>query len=95
MRTGNIGVESYTECTVMKLNAILFASDTVLIADNERDLQNFIEEFYIIFQRQKVTVNVKSKVMAFEREICDENLFGNPCIIKLLISIITRTEYTD
>ena len=44
----------------------LFADDTVLLAENERELQEVVNEFYNVCMRRKVKVNAgKSKVMLF------------------------------
>ncbi len=46
------------------LNSILFADDTVLIAENERDIQNLVSVFDSVCKRRKLKVNVnKSKMM--------------------------------
>ncbi len=50
------------------LNSILFADDTVLIAESESDLQKLVSVFDSVCKRRKLTVNVnKSKVMVCER----------------------------
>ncbi len=50
------------------LNSILFADDTVFVADNESDLQNLVNVFDSVCKRRKLKVNVnKSKVMVCER----------------------------
>ncbi len=50
------------------LNSILFADDTVLIAENESDLQKLVTVFDSVCKRRKLTVNVnKRKVMVCER----------------------------
>ncbi len=47
---------------------MLFADDTVLLAESEGDLQRVVNEFYSGCKRRKLKVNVgKSKVMVFER----------------------------
>lgn len=40
IKTGNIETEMSTDDAKQKLNTILFAEDTVLIAESEWDLQN-------------------------------------------------------
>ena len=45
-----------------ELCQILFADDTVLVADSENKLQKLVEEFGRICERRKVNVN-RSKVM--------------------------------
>ncbi len=42
-----------------KLHAILFDDDTVLTAENERDLQKLVREFNIFCQKRELRVNVK------------------------------------
>ncbi len=50
------------------LTSILFADDTVLIAETKRDLQNLVSVFDSACQRKKLKVNVnKSKVMFCEQ----------------------------
>ncbi len=50
------------------LNSILFADDTVLIAESKSDLQNLTNVFDGECKRRKLKVNVnKSKVMVCER----------------------------
>ncbi len=57
----------------MKLNkcdltvvASLFADDTVLLADSEKDLQKVVDEFYRMYVRRKLRVNAgKRKVIVF------------------------------
>ena len=54
------------------LNTILFADDTVLLAESERELQRMVEVFDSVCKRRKLKVNVKkSKVMVFERSKSD------------------------
>jgi len=78
-RAGDGGIELCTDEAKWKLNTLLFADDTVLVAENERDLQKLVEEFNTVCQRRKLKVNVKkSKVMIFEREEHDVIDFGNP-----------------
>ncbi len=50
------------------LNSIQFADDTVLIAENESDLQKLVAVFDSVCKRRKLKVNVnESKVMVCER----------------------------
>ncbi len=67
-RVGEVGVRMYAEGRKWVLNSILFADDTVLIAENESDLQNLVSVFNCVCKRRKLKVNVnKSKVMVCER----------------------------
>ncbi len=44
--------------------ACLFADDTVLLAESERELQRVVDESYSVGMRRKLRVNAgKSKVM--------------------------------
>ncbi len=50
------------------LNSILFADDTVLIAEKESDLQNLVSVFDSVCKRRQLKVNVNiSKVMVCNR----------------------------
>ncbi len=52
-----------------KINNMLFADDTVLLAESEKDLQKLVNEFSNVCERRKLKVNVKkSKVMIFEKK---------------------------
>jgi len=67
-KVGNVGVEMSIDKSKWKLNTILFADDTVLLAESEKDLQKLVNEFSTVCVRRKLKVNVsKSKVMVFER----------------------------
>ncbi len=58
----------YSEGRKWVLNSVLFADGTVLIAENESDLQNLVSVFDSVCKRRKLKVNVsKSKVMVCER----------------------------
>ncbi len=43
------------------LNSVLFADDTVLIAESESDLQNLVCVFDSVCKRRKLKVNVNKK----------------------------------
>ena len=59
--------------------ACLFADDTVLLAESERELQRVVDEFYNVCRRRKLKVNVgKSKVMVFERKEVEVCKFRTP-----------------
>ncbi len=59
--------------------ASLFADDTVLLADSERELQKVVDEFYRVYVKRKLRVNTgKSKVMVFERKILEMLDFSTP-----------------
>ncbi len=61
------------------LNSILFADDTVLIAENESDLQNLFSVFNSVCKRRKLKVSVnKSKVMVCERSRSEAVDFACP-----------------
>ena len=66
-----------------KLNQLLFADDTALVADSEVKLRRLVEEFGRVCQRRSLKVNVgKSKVMKCSREAggghLDIRLNGEP-----------------
>ena len=51
-----------------ELNQLLFADDTVVVADSERKLYQLVIEFGRVCERRKLRVNVgKSKVMRCTR----------------------------
>ncbi len=62
---------------VWSVVTLLFADDTVLLAESEVDLQRVVNEFYSVCKRRKLKVNAgKGKVMVFERreeEVIDFN----------------------
>ncbi len=67
-KVGEVGVRMYDEGRKWVLNSILFAEDTVLIAERESDLKIFVSVFDSVCKRRKLKVNVnKSKVMVCER----------------------------
>ncbi len=67
-KVGEVGVRMYAEGRKWVLNSILFADDTVFIAENESDLQNLVSVFDSVCKRRKLKVNVnKSTVMVCER----------------------------
>ncbi len=47
-RAGEVGVKMFAEGRKWVLNLILFADDTVLIVENESNLQNLICVFYCL-----------------------------------------------
>lgn len=50
----------------LKLAVLLYADDTVLFAENEEELQQLLNKFYIYCSRWKLTVNPeKSKIVIF------------------------------
>ncbi len=62
------------------LNSILFVDDTVLIAENESDLQKLVSVFDSVCKRRELKVNVnKSKVMVCERSRSEVVDFACPC----------------
>ncbi len=59
--------------------ACLFAEDTVLLAESERELQRVVDEFYNVCVRRNLKVNVgKSKLMVFEMKEVEVVDFSNP-----------------
>ncbi len=57
-KVGEVGVRMYAVGRKWVLNSILFADDTVLIAENESDLQNLVNVFDRVCKRRKLKVNV-------------------------------------
>ena len=59
-----------------KLIVLLYADDTVLIADNEMDLQKTLDVFYDYCELRKLKVNInKSKIVVFGARKIDNMLF--------------------
>ncbi len=59
--------------------ASLFADDTVLLIDSERDFQSVVDEFYMVWVRRKLGVNTgKSKVMVIESKEVEMLNFSMP-----------------
>ncbi len=67
-KVGEVGLRKYDEGRKWFLNSILFADDTVLIAESESDLQNLVNVFDSVCKRRKLKANVnKSEVMVCEQ----------------------------
>ncbi len=61
------------------MSACLFADNTALMAESERELQRVVDQFHNVCSRRKLRVNAgKSKVMVFERREVELVDFGNP-----------------
>ena len=60
---------------IWQVNQLLFADDTVLMADSEEKLQRVVKEFGRVCKRRKLKINVsKSKVMVCNRGAQGRNL---------------------
>ena len=67
-RAVDVGVPMTCDGNEWKLPVLLFADDTVLMSDNELELQGLVTEFGTVCSKRNLKVNVaKSKVMVFER----------------------------
>ncbi|KAK3896274.1 hypothetical protein Pcinc_000018 [Petrolisthes cinctipes] len=67
----------------------VFADDTVLMAESERELQRVVDEFQSVYKRRKLKVNVgKSKVMVFEKTKTEVIDFATP----YRVAVPTGTE---
>ncbi len=84
-KVGDVGVEMCVNGGKWVLNTILFADDTVLIAEYESDLQKVINVFDSVFKRRKLKVNTinKSKVMVFERSKSEVVDFACPYRVRV------------
>ncbi len=61
------------------MTACLFADDTVLLAESERELQRVADQFHKVCSKRKLRVNAgKSNVIVFERREVEVVDFGNP-----------------
>ena len=59
--------------------ACLFADDTVLFTESEKELQRVVDEFYSLCTKRKLKVKVgKCKVMIFERREVEVVDFNTP-----------------
>ncbi len=78
-KVGNVDARLKVNGVDWSVVACLFADDTVLLAESERELQQVVDEFCNVCVRRKLTVNVgKSKMMVFEREEVEVVDFSNP-----------------
>ncbi len=67
-KVGEAGVKMYAEGRKRVLNSILFADDTMLSEENERDLQNLVSVFNSVWRRRKLKEKAdKSKVTVCEQ----------------------------
>ena len=65
-----IFIYKYTKCTVddLKLCLLLYADDSVLIAESRLDLQNSLDSVHDYCQRWKLCVNIlKTKIVVLGR----------------------------
>ena len=79
-RVMGIGVELVgNDGRLWKVNQLLFADDTALVADSEEGLKRIVSEFSRVCERRKLKVNVrKSKVMRCTRR--DDGSRLNVCV---------------
>ena len=78
-KVGNVGARLKVNGVGWSVVTCLFADDTVLLAESERELQRVVDEFYSVCVRRKLRVNGgKSKVMVFERREVEVVDFSNP-----------------
>ena len=72
-RADNVGVSLMRDDRVWKLPVLLFADDTVLLSEDEWELQGLVNEFGRVCTKRNLKVNAnKSKVMVFERNEATE-----------------------
>jgi len=78
-KLGKVGAKLNVEGEDWWLITSLFADDSVLMAESEKELQKIVDEFNNVCKRRKLKVNVgKSKVMVFERRMSDIIDFARP-----------------
>ena len=78
-REGGVSIECITEDIVvfMKIGLLLYADDTLLIADNERDLQISLDVFTDYCKTWKLKINdSKSKVVIFGAQNTKRYIFS-------------------
>ncbi len=69
----------------------MFANDTVLLEESEREVERVVDEFYNACVRRKLKVNVgKSKVMVFERKDKERVDFSN--LYRMSVPVAGRCE---
>ncbi|MCP4271470.1 MAG: hypothetical protein GY781_05805, partial [Gammaproteobacteria bacterium] len=67
-RAVDVGVPMVKEGSEWKFPVLLFADDSVLLSDDEWELQGLVSMFGAVCKKWNLKVNVgKSKVMVFER----------------------------
>ena len=77
-KVGKVGARLKLNAGDWSVAACLFADDTVLLAESERELQRVVDQFHSVCSRRKLRVNAgKSKVMVFERKEVEVVDFGN------------------
>ncbi|KAK3893161.1 hypothetical protein Pcinc_003002 [Petrolisthes cinctipes] len=92
-KVNGLGVKLRLNEANWSLVASLFADDTVLMAESERNLQRVVDEFQSVCKRRKLKVNVgKSKVMVFERAETEVIDFATP--YRVAVPTGTKCEIT-
>ena len=97
-RAVDVGVTLRRDGRVWKLPVLLFADDTVLLSEDEWELQGLVREFGSVCKKRNLKVNAnKSKVMVFERSEdteCRVSLEGeemeNVRVFKYLGSVMSK-----
>lgn len=69
---GKVWVEMCTGHDEWKLKTLLFADNTVLIAENDGDLQNPVNKFNNVWKRRKIKVSKSKLIDFFVRKIKSE-----------------------
>ena len=83
-KVDGVGVEMCVNGDKWVLNTILFADDSVLIAENEKDLQKLVNVFDRVCKRRKLKVNANtSKVIVFERSRSEVVDFERPYRVRV------------
>ena len=78
-KVGNAGAKLRMNDVDWPVVGCLFADDTVLLAESERELQRVVDEFHRVCTRRKLRVNAgKSKVIVFERRQVEALQFSTP-----------------
>ncbi len=76
-KVGKVGARLKLNGVDWSVAACLFADDTVLLAESERDLQRMVDQFHSVCSRKKLRVNAgKSKVKIFERKEVERLILG-------------------
>ncbi len=92
-KVGNVGARLKVNGVDWSVVACLFADDTVLLAESERELQRIVDKFYNVCVRRKLKLNVgKSKVMVFKRNEMEVVDISNPYRVSVPVALRCKVD---